>query len=125
LSISGQIGPPAAFGPGLIVFNGIFGSGELDLDGSIQTFEAEGTDEKVEVLSNYFFGGPVPFYLFGTNEQTVTLSALDVQFDAFGNLTYYKGNVTTADFVNFAPEPGSALLLLLGLGSLAAYRRRG
>lgn len=37
----------------------------------------------------------------------------------------FTGAITQADLQNIkAPEPGSAFLLLLGLGSLAAYRRR-
>lgn len=78
-----------------------------------------GTDIKDPRILAFFFGGPAPADFVYTNTD---INAVGVSFDLAGG---FKAVVNNADVTNTnAPEPGSALLLLLGLGSLAVSRRR-
>lgn len=85
-------------------------------------FAGAGIDFKAPELVAFYFGivAPPPpnnqIFMFSNTEITAVPT-----FDGIGGFTAL---VTEADISNRLPEPGSALLLLLGLGSLVAYRRR-
>ena len=85
-------------------------------------FGGGGIDFKAPELVMFYFGliAPPPpdnmIFMFSNTEITATPTV--------GGNGSLSALVTEADITNRLPEPGSALLLLLGLGSLAAYRRR-
>ncbi len=93
------------------------GAGTLIISGA-------GLDFKHPKIVDFYFGIVVPpppdndIFLFTNTEITATPSMSPTEPGGFTAL------VTEADVTNRLPEPGSALLLLLGLGSLAAYRTR-
>ncbi|MGH9334997.1 MAG: PEP-CTERM sorting domain-containing protein, partial [Vicinamibacteria bacterium] len=82
-------------------------------------FSGTGVDLKNSDLLA-FFGLPADtLFQFGSTDISTT-----ARINANGT---FVGNVDEADVTNTGlqvPEPGSMMLLLLGLGSLAAYRRR-
>ncbi len=86
-------------------------------------------------------GNSIGFTGFGIDEKNPDLAAflgIDPLLWRYANSEFslgqatinpdgsFSGTITQADLQNIksAPEPGGTLLLLLGLGSLAAYRRR-
>ncbi len=85
--------------------------------GTIVTFTGAGTDEKNSDLAAFL--GIDPFeWRYTTSE--FSLGAATVAADGT-----FSGTITQADLQNIkVVEPASTLLLLLGIGSLAAYRRR-
>ena len=83
---------------------------------------AEGADLKDEDLVEYFFGGDAPpFFVMSLTAQGAAAVPIG-EFEDFEDFF----ELTNADITNFAavPEPSSTALFLLGLTSLAAYRRR-
>ena len=79
-----------------------------------------GLDIKDADLVEFFYGGGGPDDFRYVNSELVISGIVDPS-------NGFDTAVDQADVVNsrlVVPEPGSALLLLLGLGSLAAYRRR-
>lgn len=85
--------------------------------GSILTFTGAGIDTKNADMAAFL--GIDPFVWRYTNSE-FSLGQATINPDGS-----FSGTITQADLQNVkAPEPGSAFLLLLGLGSLAAYRRR-
>ncbi len=122
---------PAAFGfPGILVptvllsgtFSGAPAASAFGLGSSILTFGGVGIDVKHPSLVTYFYGitpgpGDPPVVFNYTNTEITGTGTVGA--DGSFNVA-----VLDADISNVLPEPGSALLLLLGLGSLAAYRRR-
>lgn len=122
---------PAVFGfPGIFVPTALL-SGSFTGDppnlavgtgSAIFAFNGFGIDIKEPKLVTYFYGitpgpgdPPVIFNYSNTEITGTGTVGLDGSFSVA---------VKDADISNSIPEPGSALLLLLGLGSLAAYRRR-
>jgi PEP-CTERM motif len=85
-----------------------------------------GEDQKHADLLDIFFNNPPPNWEFVDSTIQITNNQTGI---VVGPGTAFNSNLAiggNADLVNSSviPEPGSALLLLLGLGSLAAYRRR-
>jgi hypothetical protein len=92
----------------------------------ILTLLGNGEDVKHPDLLDIFFTTPPANFAFVNSTIQITTDPAGVTVGpgtAFSADLEFGGN---ADLVNtsFVPEPGSSLLLLLGLGSLAAYRRR-
>lgn len=96
---------------------------------------AGGNDLKNEELVEFYFGAGFPLnFAFSQTEIsanpggfTGVPDADGFFYEGFGEEAAFNLPVTEADLTNTPgsiPEPGSALLLLMGLGSLAAYRRR-
>jgi hypothetical protein len=87
------------------------------------TFSGGGIDFKAPELALFYWGVVAPpppnnqIFMYADTE----ITAVPTSTTPGGGFT---ANVTEGDLTNRLPEPGSALLLLLGLGSLAAYRRR-
>jgi hypothetical protein len=106
--------------PQTVLLSGTFNSSPPNLGsggGSTFNFISTGVDEKNADLVAYLKIDPLNWTYAESN-----LSLGTVEFNSDG--TFEDALVTQADIINKLPEPGSALLLLLGLGSLAAYRRR-
>ena len=95
----------------------------LQVAGSQLNFQAGGLDAKVDPLIEYFFGTTdVEFRFFNTDFQGQGASVTKV-----GGLvqTATGASLDNADLNNFPiPEPGTSLLLLLGMSAIAARRRR-
>ena len=69
----------------------------------------------------YFFGQTgIEFEFFAT---AFDLAGADVT-RVDGQVTKFIGVVSNSDFNNYAPEPATSWLLLLGLSAIAAHRRR-
>ena len=88
---------------------------------AVFAFTGFGTDFKHPDIVAFYYGiptstTPAPEFQYRNTEIT-GVGTVD------GNLGF-DFHVDNADIRNAMPEPGSALLLLFGLGSLAAYRRR-
>ncbi len=117
--LTGGIG---AFGipTGTILLTGSFTNNPANVvtaAGSTGGFVGYGTDQKNADLAAFL--GIDPFLWRYTNTE-FSLSQLTINPDGT-----FSGNVTQADLQNVkAPEPASSLLLLLGIGSLLAYRRK-
>lgn len=127
-TLSGEI---LSFGdfPGFAgdIVSGKFVGGSLNTGPAIDQFNGEGTDEKPDVLLEYFFGpNPPALLFFGNNEMTLQLDPEDIAYDNDENVVFYRGAVNDGDLSNFpaVPEPGTATLLLLGAGLVAAFRRK-
>jgi len=89
-----------------------------------------GIDVKDPVLLDFFFDAPIPTDFRYVNT-TIVLDTTGVSVNLTDGFMLNGETqpipVSDADINNTPidlPEPGSALVLLLGLGSLAAYRRR-
>jgi PEP-CTERM motif len=87
----------------------------------ILSFTGQGTDTKHPDLLAFFGIAPDAAFNYSNFEGSGV--------GTVGGNGSFTGGVNEADLINTEitngiPEPGSALLLLLGLGSLAAYRRR-
>lgn len=107
-------------------------AGSVLLDGLIQAVSLEfkgggqweaglgGIDIKDEGLVEFFYGEGASTDFRYVNSELV-ISGIGGSGSASDG---FDADVSQADLVNSTPEPGSALLMLLGLGSLAAYRRR-
>jgi hypothetical protein len=109
----------------VVLLNGPINGATFNNDTGQFTATLGGTDLKDQRILNFFFCGgpaivcPTPEDFIYTN---TNINASGVTFAMDGGFT---AAVSNADVTNTnAPEPGSALLLLLGLGSLVAYRRR-
>jgi PEP-CTERM motif len=107
-----------------VILNGTFSGSPAGLafgtSDVIFAFNGVGLDLKAAPLVAYYYGDHPdvpPEFQFTNTEITGTGQV----FDNNGFLV----NVDDADIKNTRiPEPGTALLMLLGLGSLASYRRR-
>jgi hypothetical protein len=148
-ALEGSVGAVPTAGP--VLLDGFFRNSParpLSISVSNGTFVGFGNDIKDEDLAAFFGLGPAFTYTNTTiyADTIVFNPAVATAFDLFdldarcpGLDCPYTDNVdvvtigpggflmsvNTGDITNVpAPEPGSALLLLLGLGSLAAYRRR-
>ncbi len=103
---------------------GTMDEAHFELLGQQWFFSGVGPDEKHPNIVDYFFGVPFLPFSYGNTE---IAAAGDVTFTSTPGPNAFDADIDQADVSNqqvSVPEPGSALLLLLGLGSLAAYRRR-
>ena len=95
------------------------------LDTGLLTLGLRGVDFKHPNIVDFYFGpGPDPLFSYINTQIIIGGIDFDDVLDPGGADGGFNALVTNADIDNVVPEPGSALLLLLGLGSLAAYRRR-
>jgi hypothetical protein len=103
---------------GQVILSGTFSTTTLQVIGSHIQFLATGQDEKNQNLVDFFYGlGSDTSFTYSNSELSAVIGSISG--------TTFSANVNEADLTNTkVPEPGSSLLLLLGLGSLAAYRRR-
>lgn len=109
--------PGPILGP-TVLLSGTISTARLDTD--LLIVGLRGVDFKHPTLVDFYFGpGPDPIFSF-VNTQIVIGG---INFDPTGN-GGFTAAVTNADIDNVIPEPATALLFLLGLGSLAAYRRK-
>jgi hypothetical protein len=111
---------PAAGAAGTLL-TGTFTGASATAGTSSITLSGVGLDFKHPALIAFFGLDAIVFEASSTNIQAGTTVFPSGPGGAF------SGTITNADLDNIEtdiPEPGSALLLLLGIGSLAAYRRR-
>jgi hypothetical protein len=115
---------------GSVLLSGVWtGNISVDIDqGTLDSLilTGEGLDSKHEDLLDFFFNDPPGHWAYVDSTIQITNDPTGI---VVGPGTAFTADISVggnADLVNssFVPEPGSALLLLLGLGSLAAYRRR-
>ena len=86
--------------------------------GPFRNLSITGLDTKHEEILKFFFPGGAPLG-FGYADTEITLGSGPIDLDAG-----FSFAVTNADIDNVpAPEPGTSLLLLLGLSGLAMRRR--
>lgn len=95
-----------------------------DLSGTSFEMSIKGLDEKHPDLLDLFFNNPPGNFVGVASEiqsggagitRDTTTGSFDIDLSKGGNADFVNSNV---------PEPGTTTLLLLGLGGLAAYRRR-
>lgn len=108
---------------GSVLLSGTFTSTPINVavaQSGIITFTAAGVDTKNADLAAFL--GIDPLQWRYTNSEFSLGEDGGVVVNPDGT---FSGNVTQADLQNVkAPEPASSLLLLLGIGSLLAYRRK-
>jgi hypothetical protein len=118
LPAPGPIGPPAE-----VLLTGTISAARLDT--GLLILGLRGIDFKHPKIVDFYFGpGPDPIFSYINTQIIIGGIDFDDVTDPGGADGGFNAAVTNADIDNVIPEPGSALLLLLGLGSLAAYRRR-
>lgn len=128
----GTIAPAAGVPPhggtfGPIVTSGSFSFATLSITGTTFTFSGQGTDAKDTETVEYYFGPGSNVPPLDFTYSTTELGGTGV-FGAGGSFTCAdpvgtpSGCLTLADFSNTIPEPGTMLLMLLGLGGLAIRR---
>jgi hypothetical protein len=105
-----------------VILEGTFTGNPLAFSaGGSLTFGGGGIDMKVPELALFYWGivAPPP-----PNDQIFMFSNTEITaVPTFTGNGGFSAVITEADISNRVPEPASGLLLLLGLGSLAAYRR--
>lgn len=105
-----------------VLLEGTFDVASFDKIGDRWFFIGVGPDTKHPNIVDHFFGVDALPFSFGNTE---IAAAADVP-GANNSLGAFDADISQADVDNIekVPEPGGVVLLLLGLGSLAAYRRR-
>lgn len=128
--LDGEV-PIAGAGPGVLL-SGSFTEGEINRSTNTFRFGSNGIDEKDDDLVLHYWGVPIDEFTFVFNAQAVpeNLStgslALPGGLHGGGDLEVWWDVLTEVDLSNAptVPEPATGSILLLGLGALAAYRRR-
>lgn len=128
--LTGEV-PIASAGPGTLLA-GTFLEGEIISGGGTFRFGSGGVDEKDPDLVLHYWGIPISDFTFVFNAQAVPQNrstgslALPGGIHGAGDLEVWWDVLTEADLSNApaVPEPGTTYIFLLGLGALAAYRRR-
>jgi hypothetical protein len=123
--------PVAGAGPGTLLA-GSFLEGDIASGAGAFRFGSAGVDEKDPNLVLYYWGVPVDEFTFVFNAQAVPQNRvtgslpLPGGIHGVGDLEVWWPVLTEVDLSNSpsVPEPGTAYAVLLGLGLLAAYRRR-
>lgn len=121
--------PPAAGAPPhpgngavVVLASGTFTEASLSIIGSNTfVFGGVGDDTKDKLLVEYFMG-------IGSNTPTLIWEGSTTALGGTGIIDPVTGvftstNILLSDFANVVPEPGTMLLMLFGLGSLAIRRR--
>jgi hypothetical protein len=106
---------------GSVLLTGTISIARLTVDED--TIRLRGIDFKHLNLIDFYFGPVNPQFSYVDTNISINGINYEGGCPTCGD-GGFSATVTNADIDNVAPEPTTGLLLLLGLGSLAAYRRR-